>query len=429
MIAYFPKIYEDELLYSVFSRFHIHTGYLFFECTKNALFENKETTPIIEFINKLNPDVVECLTKNMTMKEVILKHTMFPFYARFFNTKKKEEALTSLVKMESDFGRKISKKFSKRYLKYCPLCAKEDRENKGEAIWYRKHQIVGVTVCPVHRCRLINSNVLITRDIRIPYTTAEQEIKEDCNIEYGTNLERTLSEYLSKLINPVMYENGNVAGFIKKKTDIKNQEDFYNEFCSFYKDYDFKEHTFNYEAVKKVLNGNNDNPLLVCLVAFYLKIPVEDLIGSYKGICELERKKKVLTKKPKGRNFWKDKDNEYFVQIDKVINELKGDEERKPERICVSSVERALGIPKGNIRSMDKCVEYINSKSENMETYHARLVIWSISKMLKERKNISWAQICVSTNIMYRYKESSLKKALEIADKGIKVEIMKLLQD
>ncbi len=416
MIAYFPKIYEDELLYSVFARFHIHTGYLFFESTKNALFENKETTPIIEFINKLKPDVVEILTKNMTMEEVILKHTMFPFYGRFLNSTKKAEALNSLVNMESDFGRTVSKKISKRYLKYCPLCAKEDREDKGEAIWYRKHQIFGVSVCPVHSCKLIDSKVMITRDIRIPYITAEQEI-EECDIEYGTKLERELSEYISKIVSPVMFNNGNVSGFIKEKADISNYEAFYEGICNYYSDLEYlKEHLSSIDAIRKVLNGNKDNALLVCLVAFYLKIPVEELIGSYEGVCDLERKKKVLPYKAKSRNYWKNQDSEYFTQLDKVLRELKGNEERKPERICVSSVERALGIPKGNIRSMDKCVEYINKQSEDMETYHARLVIWAIHKLIKEGKQITWAQINVNTNIMYRYKEKCLNRALELAD-------------
>lgn len=416
MIAYFPKIYEDELLYSVFARFHIHTGYLFFDGTKNALFENKETTPIIEFINKLKPDVVDCLTKEMTMEEVIFKHTMFPFYGRFLNSRKKEEALNSLVNMESDFGRTVSKKLGKRYLKYCPLCAKEDRESKGEAIWYRKHQIFGVSVCPVHSCKLIDSKVMITRDIRIPYITAEQEA-EETEIEKGTELERDFSQYISKLINPVMFNNGNVADFIMGKCKIPNREKFCDEINGFYTELiQIKEHTFGHDVIRKVLNGNNDNPLSICLVAFYLKIPVEELIGSYEGICDLERKKKVLTQKPKSRNYWKNRDNEYLKQLERAVNELRGNEERKPERICVSSVERALGIPKGNIRSMDKCVEYINKQSEDMETYHSRLVLWAISKIRKEGKQITWAQISVRTNIMYRYKDRCLNKLAEEAD-------------
>lgn len=424
MIAYFPKIYEDELLYSVFARFHIHSGYLFFEYTKNALFENKETTPIIEFINKLKPDIVEVLTKNMTMEEVVLEHTMFPFYARFYNSKKKKEGLKSLVNMESDFSKSLSKKFRGRCLKYCPLCAKEDRERIGEAIWYRKHQIIGVTVCPIHKCKLYDSKVIISRDIRIPYITAEQEISEG-EIEKGTDLEIRLSEYLSKLINPEMYNNGNVAGFIESKRETGNLDLFFNDFCSFYEKSGY---TFYSNAIRKVLNGNNDNPFLIGLVAFYLDIPVNELIGSYKGVCKLERKKRVLIDKPKCRNYWKDKDNDFLGLLDGAIRGLEGNKETKPERICVSGIERGLGLPKGSLRSMDKCMDYINNKCEDMETYHARLVIWAIHKLNREGKQITWAQINVAVNIMYVYRETSLNKALEIAEEEDKIIIENIIK-
>lgn len=419
MIAYFPKIYEDELLYSVFARFHIHTGYLFFENTKNKLFKNKETTPIVEFINELNPEIVDFLTKDMTMEEVILKHTMFPYYARFHGEKKRREELNSLIKMESNFCKTIPKKYRNRYLRYCPVCAKEDRESKGEAIWYRKHQVVGVFVCPIHGCKLIESNVPISREVRHPYITAEQEIREDIEIREGSQLEKNFSVYIAKLLSPDMENNSNAGKFLKKKANVPIANDLYKELCEFYSDLGDLSDYINIDSTKKVLNGNNDNALRVSLIAFYLGVPVEELIGSYKGICELERKKRVLKKIPKAKNYWKNQDDMYFSRIESVIAELRGNDEVKPERVCVSSVERALGIPKGIIRSMDKCMEYINRENEDMETYHAKLAIWCIKKLLREGKVISWAQICVHAHIMYRYKEKCLRRAKEIAEGDI----------
>lgn len=34
-----------------------------------------------------------------------------------------------------------------RYLKYCPICAEEDRQKYGEAYWHRSHQIAKLPKC------------------------------------------------------------------------------------------------------------------------------------------------------------------------------------------------------------------------------------------------------------------------------------------
>ena len=39
-----------------------------------------------------------------------------------------------------------------RFLRYCPLCFKEDKQKYGEAYWHKAHQIRGVDVCNKHGC-------------------------------------------------------------------------------------------------------------------------------------------------------------------------------------------------------------------------------------------------------------------------------------
>ncbi|MDE6055387.1 MAG: TniQ family protein [Lachnospiraceae bacterium] len=46
-----------------------------------------------------------------------------------------------------------------QWLKYCPLCAGEDRERYGETYWHRRHQIRNMNVCTRHKCRLKSSKV------------------------------------------------------------------------------------------------------------------------------------------------------------------------------------------------------------------------------------------------------------------------------
>lgn len=46
------------------------------------------------------------------------------------------------------------------YLKYCPICADDDRRQYGEAYWHRVHQIRNMQICTKHNCRLVNSAVV-----------------------------------------------------------------------------------------------------------------------------------------------------------------------------------------------------------------------------------------------------------------------------
>ncbi|MBR1752184.1 MAG: TniQ family protein [Ruminococcus sp.] len=48
-----------------------------------------------------------------------------------------------------------------RRLRYCPVCAADDREKYGETYWHRVHQIPEISVCAKHRCRLVSAKYKI----------------------------------------------------------------------------------------------------------------------------------------------------------------------------------------------------------------------------------------------------------------------------
>jgi hypothetical protein len=45
------------------------------------------------------------------------------------------------------------------WLRYCPLCVKEERANLGECYWHRLHQVPGVEICSKHMVFLENSTI------------------------------------------------------------------------------------------------------------------------------------------------------------------------------------------------------------------------------------------------------------------------------
>ena len=100
---------------------------------------------------------------NIPIDKLILEHTMFPQYARFLSKKDRELAMKSLIDGNNEYSRILhiirGNQGKDRFLRYCPVCSKEDRNNYGETYWHRKHQIQGYSVCGKHGCRLKESTI------------------------------------------------------------------------------------------------------------------------------------------------------------------------------------------------------------------------------------------------------------------------------
>ena len=64
MIAFFPEPYADELAYSLFARYHVHSGNMTFSGTAKDLFQCKDAIPNPEFFVPLSEEVCNIITRN-----------------------------------------------------------------------------------------------------------------------------------------------------------------------------------------------------------------------------------------------------------------------------------------------------------------------------------------------------------------------------
>jgi hypothetical protein len=64
------------------------------------------------------------------------------------------------------------------WLRFCPECVQEDKQQFSESYWHRLHQIPGVEICPQHQVRLVDSQVRVQNPTtRHEFIKAEQGIK------------------------------------------------------------------------------------------------------------------------------------------------------------------------------------------------------------------------------------------------------------
>lgn len=169
MLSYFPTPYPDELLYSIITRYHIRSGNLNFNQT---LLELLGYSPQ-QLFNVDLPNNLEYLVKRLPtalthhLETFIQDHTLYPFYRSFL---KAPEAWMLKKRMQKKLGSSISaiakihlpvQDGSRGFLRYCPVCLKQNIEQYGEAYWHRMHQVPGVLICTTHYVMLHKSLIPI----------------------------------------------------------------------------------------------------------------------------------------------------------------------------------------------------------------------------------------------------------------------------
>ena len=81
-----------------------------------------------------------------------------------------------------------------KFLRFCPLCLEEDRNQYGEAYWHLHHQIPGVLVCLKHDIALLDSLISLETDGIHYYGASRDNCLTDTSIKHSSNT-------LEKLIN------------------------------------------------------------------------------------------------------------------------------------------------------------------------------------------------------------------------------------
>ncbi|EAQ6061414.1 transposase, partial [Salmonella enterica] len=79
MLSFFPTPYPDELMYSVFARYHARSGNVSFKSTLQDLFGSEAIVSSIGFSSQLHA-LIQRLPKGAvyTDDDFIDKHTIFP---------------------------------------------------------------------------------------------------------------------------------------------------------------------------------------------------------------------------------------------------------------------------------------------------------------------------------------------------------------
>lgn len=458
MIAYFPEIYPGEMLYSQLARYYAQSGYTAYRYAAEDLYINKTVRPDIEFLNGFTNDAFLKITQFMPIETIVENHTMFSYYGRFLPVERRNNAFQSLVTMQGNYKNLLvipkRKTDKNKYVRYCPLCAIDDRKNYGETYWHREHQMQGVNICDIHGCYLNESNLIISGKTSPTLVAAEELVPSSSEIILCKNeLERKFAKYVTDVFKSDInmksivlsgdFLHSRMSG--TKYRSVRGQQRnialFHADFTEYYKNFADNWFTELWQ-IQKVLTNDRINTIEICMMAMFLEIQVGDLVNMRlpdktqeqlfdEQICRLhqqglkysqiaerlnaslstiksigEKKYGTYHKQPKKPlksgakpKKWKEIDTIMLQDVKTAIKELQGDGITRPKKITVFAIEKMLKLSPKQIDNLPLCKAEIKKHYVSQQEYWAMEVIWAAKKVIAEGKILNWKSVRTLTNM------------------------------
>ena len=474
MIAQFPYFYPDELVYSLLARYYEKSGYMRYTFVAEDLFKLKTVRPDIEFVNQYTPAALLMITKEITIEQVIEKHTMFSYYGRFLPKERRNKAFEALVQTQGNYHNLLPipkrKNRTDRFLRYCPVCAENDRKQYGEAYWHRLHQLQGIKICPLHGCSLNDSDVMISGKTSPTLVSAETVIPQKINspLFSENRLEFKIARYVADVFSSELDLQGDITigQFLHSRLEntpyrsIRGEQRnialLHTDFTEYYQNMTDNLFTELWQ-IQKVLTDDRVNFYEICLLALFLNIPVADLVkmklseqtqekrfdeqvfrlheqglkypeiarrlnASYNTVKSIgERRYKTYHKQFKTpqksgiKAFnWHQIDIDTLPLVQDTIRRLQGDGVVRPQRVTFFSVEKLLNLPSKRITMyLPLCKAEIERHKETQEQYWAREIIWAVNKVRSDNQPMNWKHIRTLTNMK---KEDVIRCMPELQD-------------
>lgn len=445
MIAYLPEIYPDELVYSWFCRYYVHTGCLTHKMAMQELFRKRSDNPSKEFIGNLNDDARRVVSTMYDMDWLVINHTMFPQYARFISLPEKKDALYKLGHDCCDAHHLfpiLPREESNSYLRYCPLCAAEDRENYGEAYWHRKHQIRNMLICTKHKCKLISSDVIAKSQQTFTFCDAESHIKKDDVVIEEDSSVILFSEYLAAVfdskmnfetdvpLSSVLYYGLEKTKYMKSTGRSRYTKMFSEDMKEYYEKLNLPNVASIYQIQRTFLGDRNDSSV-VCQIAFFMKMNVEDLTFPKLTDEQIKHEQDSHYMKNTDPIDWVQLDEETVPILEKIAKDIYSgvaSETGRPERVSEKLLYRELELTSHRLDNMPKCRAILERYAEPYPESWARKIIWAYRKLQSERDTaFYWSDLRVLSGVKKHNFQETIPYLLKHSDQDTTDAIIKLV--
>lgn len=445
MIFYLPEIYPDELVYSWFCRYFVHSGFLTHNAALRSLYCKRSNNPSKEFLGQLNQEALSVIKQILPIKSLILQHTMFPQYARFVPKQQKKTALECMCNDFCDAHHLFSvlpRSETDVFLKYCPLCAKEDRDKYGETYWHKSHQIRGVMVCHNHKCVLESSEVPAKSELSYTFCSAEEYTLNKTPI-FTDNVELIkYIRYLNNVFNvkldfeagapiqSILYHAMKDTKYMKSNGKMRNTKLLTDDITVFYECMGVR-NIASFNQIQRVLLGERFEFSVVCQIAYYLGISEKALTTPQVTEEEIKCEQDTHYMKKKAKTNWVEYDASLLPVLERLVKDKyygTTNKNGRPERVSERSIYRELGLLCHRLEVLPRCRAMLDNYLETYEENWARRIIWAYNKIKTDKKRLCWTNIRSLSGVKKKNIEKVIPIIVKYADNITSTELLSVLQ-
>ncbi|MDD4926689.1 MAG: TnsD family Tn7-like transposition protein [Methylotenera sp.] len=198
MLAYFPAIYPDELLYSVLARYYLHVGLPPVANSHEMLFGKRSVIASYDLIGSLDVLAERIPADRYLSAEVLLNMTLYP-YCVAFEPGKVQARVEQDLREGKVLGNHLRLGLAAfrigrlSHLRFCAECNEEMLVRYGELYWRRSHQLPSVLLCADHGIPLQQSSVYLDKESRHAFIAANLN---NCPAQTSAKLFNSKSEFV-----------------------------------------------------------------------------------------------------------------------------------------------------------------------------------------------------------------------------------------
>ena len=410
MIVYLPTIYPDELVYSWFCRYYVHSGCFTHKMALQELYCNRSDNPSKEFIGNLNPKARAEIAKMYPLDMLTLKHTLFPQYARFIPLEQRKTALYHIGHDSCDIHHLfcvLPRTDEEQYLRYCPLCAVEDRKQYGEYYWHRKHQLRNVNICTKHRCRLKATEIPAKSEHNYTFYPAENVIRDSTVVYEDSPLAIRFASYVESVfdapmdfendisVSSILYHGMSRTKYLKPSGRSRYTKMLADDMKAFYEELGLCSTASMYQ-IQRVLLGSRFDFSVICQIAFFLGVTVEELTSPSLTQSQIQKEQDSHYMKDTAPMDWETLDAETALILEAVVRSVydgSANNNGRPERISERFVYREMGLLGHQLENMPRCKAIFEQYTESYPESWARKIIWAYQKLQCKGVPFYWSDV------------------------------------
>lgn len=182
MIGFVPRLYSNELVYSLVARYHQYSSNQSPKHTSMELYGNPMQLAVPDLpLNLCKITSHLKIFMDIDEEELLDRHTFYNFYSNFIPFERKAFVRDAMITGDNKgavhmiTGVMSSVIKEKEHFHHCLQCIEENLELYGETYWHLDHQLPGVLVCVKHNIVLHETSVKFRSNQRNTFLAASKD--------------------------------------------------------------------------------------------------------------------------------------------------------------------------------------------------------------------------------------------------------------